>query len=306
MKNKNYHIILLSLIFAILLWFLINMNQHFTTTENVRINLINSDTLPLKKTIPSYIKTKIQAKGWDLISLKISGIPNLTIDLLQLEKSTTFDKKAILNSIALSNHYNVVDVSPDFFKLEMDAYSSRKVPIQLDATLKFKDAFGAIGNIILQPESVLISGAKSIVDTIRVWKTQKIEIKDISSNIEKKVPLMEPPKHVLSADVQEVKINLLVEPFAEKTLSGITIEIVDIPNNKEIIVIPPKVDMIIRGSIKQLSSTSIENIKAYISYTELINDTTGFLEPQFLIPEGLKLIKKNPEKFQYIIRKRLM
>lgn len=307
MDNKNYKIILISILFAILLWFLINMNYEYVTTDEVQINLINNNKIALKQPIPDFFKAKIKGRGWDILSFQLTSNPEFNLDLTNARFGTwRLIKKDILEGISLSQNLIALDASIDSINIYTDKYDSIKLPVKLNAEIKFKEGYASIGEYEIKPDSIWIKGAKSIIDTLKYWPTKNIHIKDISEPIKLKIPLADMPKYVLESNINEVETNIAVEPFADKTLSGINIIINALPTNKEVVLIPPKADIIVRGNISLLTDFSSENVQAYIEYNDLLNDSTGYIQPKFSIPEGLKIIKTNPEKFQYIIRKRLM
>lgn len=307
MENKNYQIIILSIFFAILLWFLINMNYEYVTAEEVKINLISNQKIALKQPIPNSFTAKIKGRGWDLISFQLTKNPEFNLDLSNAKSGTwNLIKKDILEGISLPQSLTALDASIDFLNLYTDIYDSTKLPVMLDAEIRFKEGYASIGEYRITPESIWVKGAKSIIDTLKFWKTKRVQIKDVSEQVKFKIPLADMPEYVLESDFKEVELILNVEPFADKTFSGINITINSQPANKEVILIPPKIDIIVRGSISKLTEISSDRIQVYIDYMELLNDTTGYIQPRFSIPDGLKILKSNPDKFQYIIRKRLM
>lgn len=307
MENKKYHIILLSIIFALLLWFLINMNYEYSTSSEIRINILNLNNIALKTPLPESFKIKIKGRGWDLLAFHLTKNIEFNLDLAQAKSGAWhIDKKNIIEGISLPHNLSIIDASIDSIHIYTDKLDSVKLPIKLEADIKFKDGYASIGEIELRPDSIIIKGAKSILDTLKEWRTKTMLIKDVSEKIKINVPLADMPKYVLETDIKEVELSLVVEPIADKTLSGVNISINSLPINREIILIPPKIDLIIRGSINRLSEISTEQINVYVEYTDIIDDTTGYIQPRFSIPDGLKIVKHNPEKFQYIIRKRLM
>jgi hypothetical protein len=102
-----------------------------------------------------------------------------------------------------------------------------------------------------------------------------------------------------------VHVSINVQPFAEKVLNGIPIEGVGVPSNREIIFIPPKIELVARAGIKQLASLVAADFHARIDYLSILTDTTGMVDPIVTGPPGIQIVSKHPERLQYIVRKRL-
>jgi hypothetical protein len=117
--------------------------------------------------------------------------------------------------------------------------------------------------------------------------------------------LQDPPEYLINIEQKDIQLKINVQPYAEKSFSGINIETNYLPSNREVIFIPAKMDVIIRGSIEKLSSITNDSFRSYVDFTNLMSDTTGYFKPEVILPAGVKIIKTFPERFQFIIRKRL-
>ena len=102
-----------------------------------------------------------------------------------------------------------------------------------------------------------------------------------------------------------IRVQFNVQPFAEKPFSGLPVEVLDVPANRELILIPPKIDIVVRGGIEQLSGLSLRDFTASVEFGTVVNDTSGFIDPQIGPPSGIQVMSKRPDRLQYIVRKRL-
>ncbi|MBK7446937.1 MAG: hypothetical protein IPJ45_13145 [Ignavibacteria bacterium] len=81
--------------------------------------------------------------------------------------------------------------------------------------------------------------------------------------------------------------------------------IINIPEDKEVLLIPPKVSLSVRGGVEQLSQISMSDINVNVEFNLIESDTLGFIIPEVNIPEELNLLKIEPQKLQYIIKNKL-
>ncbi|MDI6804277.1 MAG: hypothetical protein QME58_10605 [Bacteroidota bacterium] len=307
MRSKHWHIILTTILFATLLWASVSMTYEYTTSVSLPVQLKNLPVQSaLKKTLPKSVTMKLKGTGWHLLKYTITSEKKFLIDASYFLKSSIIHTDHFISDyFLLPPELTLMDSSPDSIALEIDISSEKKVKVITDVDVEFSDGYGPIGVASILPDSVLIRGAKSILDTLNGWNTEKKKFVEISKPLNTTLKLTEPLLYILSLGQSEINYSINVQPFAEKTFPGINIEIRLLPPNREVILIPPKLDVIIRGSIDMLSDFSSENLKAYIDYQYLSADSTGYVQPEISIPDGLKIVRKQPDQFQYIIRKRL-
>ncbi|MBU2471548.1 MAG: hypothetical protein KKF20_03990, partial [Bacteroidetes bacterium] len=171
--------------------------------------------------------------------------------------------------------------------------------------MSFRESYGPIGEAIVFPDSITVGGARSVVDSLKYWMTEQIIISDLREPVNLDLKLEEPPEYILKLFQNKINYKIDVQPFAEKSIIGLNVEVNYLPINKEVVFIPPKMDIIIRGSIEKLKEISSADFRAYVDFPNLVSNTLGNIQPEINVPDGIKIVRRNPEKFQYVIRKRL-
>jgi len=189
--------------------------------------------------------------------------------------------------------------------LILDRKGEKRVAVVPEISLSFRDGYGQVGPMIISPESVTVYGAKTVLEHIESWRTTAARFEDLKNQLEEDVYLVPSLDHLLEFSPASVRVRVNVQPFAEKTFAGLPVEIRSLPANRDVIFIPPKVDIVVRGGIRQLSSILPVDIQAAVEYTSILNDTTGFVEPIVNSPSGVQKVAVRPEKLQYIVRRRL-
>ena len=109
----------------------------------------------------------------------------------------------------------------------------------------------------------------------------------------------------LSFSPPSINVRINVQPFAEKTIPGLTAQVQSVPPNREVILIPPKIDIVVRGDIEQLSELTLSDFEATIDFDAILADTSGYVSAKIDLPPGLQMVSRRPERHQYIVRKRL-
>jgi hypothetical protein len=96
-----------------------------------------------------------------------------------------------------------------------------------------------------------------------------------------------------------------VQPFAEKTITGIPVEVDSVPSPREVILIPPRIELVVRGGIKQLSSIGAADFRVAVPYQSIEADTTGAVPYGITGPSEIQIVRRKPDRLQHIVRKRL-
>ncbi len=307
MKEKRYPIIIVVVIFSVILWFTVNMAYEYQATVDVPIDLQNiPDGKALRPPVQRYITFQVRGSGWQLAGLSFSPELRYVIDLNGVRRRKIIDVNRELNTrLRAPAGLELFDPEPDTAIVFLDTYAEKTVPVVSLVEIEIRPGYGQVGKMVMRPDKIRIGGAKSLIDKITSWPTKKERFTDVKSDLSLTVPISDSLRYEISRSEATVVIEVNVQPFAEKTFSGIPIEVSATPAKWEVILIPPKVDLIVRGGLDQLTNTTAEDFLATIDYRMILLDTTGNIQPEIVGPEGIEIIGRKPERFQYIKRRRL-
>jgi hypothetical protein len=280
----------------------------------------------IRTPIPRTIQLRYYGDGWRLALLQLGAQPRLEIPFTSLRQrggvsqhrdvtssgmqlpeanGRIVTQQDITELVPARTGVQLVDVKPDSIYMEFDRYDQRSLPVVLDVAASFREGYGQVGGATVTPESVIVGGAASNIWILDSWKTARTAFDDLRAPVDADLPLVASttPPLTLSPPIVHVSIN--VQPFAEKVLNGITVEGLGVPSNREIIFIPPKIELVARGGIKQLASLVPADFQVRVEYLSIVADTTGVVDPIVTGPAGIQIVSKRPERLQYIVRKRL-
>lgn len=307
MENKRYHIVIASIIFAILTWTSVNMRYDYTVLERLPVVLENlKEGKSLKYPIPKYVTVRFRGNGWLIAGLYLTPGLKYFIDVSSIGPDRfTITGRDLPEHVKLPFAVQLVDIVPETLYLALDEYAEKKVPIISRFVTDFHEGYGQVGPLKFVPESVLVGGAKEHIDLINSWHTNYVKFGDLRSSIDADVPLEEPSNYSLSTVPKSVHIKMNVQPFAEKIFSGIPLTVTTPPFNREVIFVPPRTDLVVRGGIDQLAKLTNQDFDVAVPYEILLRDTSGFVVPTISVPAEVKIVGRKPEQFRFIIRRRL-
>ncbi len=307
MRNKRIHIILATTLFAILLWGSINMSYQYQVTSAAPLVIENIPSgSAIKTSIPRELQMRFRGNGWRLAPLLWGSELKYVLDLSAIPPTqNAFTLNDIAENLNIPAGIQPLDMKPDSIFIQLDSDAQKKVPVILDHTISFREGYGQVGDPVVRPESVVIGGAKSLLQRIDSWKTRRSTFESLKAPVDIDVPLAESASYILSFSPPSINVRINVQPFAEKTIPGLTAQVQSVPPNREVILIPPKIDIVVRGDIEQLSELTLSAFVATIDFDAILADTSGYVRAKIDLPPGLQVVSRRPERHQYIVRKRL-
>ena len=227
---------------SLFFWILVKLSKNYTTSKEVRF----SYSLPTDKAFSAYptqsYEVDIQGTGWDLIYEYFSGNQvRLNYDLSNPE-NLVFNQMRLRNDIRKefsSQDISLASFNYDGFQIQLEERTEKKVPIDLVVSLSFAPQYHLRDSLLLLPDSVLLSGPQSFVDTIYNWPTELLKLDQLKQSVDREVSLIKPPPET-QISLQSIKVAVAVEQYTEKILE-VGVEIVNTEDSLR--VFPDKIEL---------------------------------------------------------------
>ena len=301
------HIIAASILFAILLWVSINMSYEYQTTVIAPLTIQSLPRgLAIKTPIPRTITLKFRGNGWRLATLLMGPDLKCVIDLNSLVRGQgTIDIGDVVERLNLPLGVRPIDMNPDSLFVALEPYAEKRVPVVLDPHISFRDGYGQVGSIVIKPESLTIGGAESVLNTVTAWNTGRGMFENLKTSVDIDIAVEDTTTNIFSVSPHKIHVAINIQPLAEKVFSGLSVEVQGEQPNREVILIPPRIEIVARGAIDQLSALGVHDFRATVDYNVILSDTTGFAEVEIMPPAGVQIVARRPDRLQYIVRARL-
>lgn len=300
--KKNLHIIVLSVVFSIILWISISLSNDYYATVNVPIKLVNFPTgYSTASDIPKDISVKLKGKGWKLLGVNISTKSDYTISVDDSGRINVNLYNYLGENQWLSSDIEVIDITPDTLSFMVEKDFMKKVSIVSDLDLKFKQGYGLASPVQIIPDSTTLYGPKSVVNNLSFVYTKRKIYKNLDDQTSDQIALEDLPGVIYKN--REVRVILNVQQIIDKNFDDIDVRINDLPVDRDVILLPNKISVGIRGGIEMLGKMNNDEIKAYVNYREIVLDTLGSVIPHVEIPENTTLKYIKPARLRYIIKK---
>jgi len=263
---------------------------------------IGDNDVAVKSELPSSVLLNLNAQGWRLLSVALSK--DLSFRTILPTKESSY-KYQLSSSIAenqwLSADIKVVDISPSFIQIDLDKKINKRVKVVPSANIAFRDGYGLARQMNVFPDSVTLSGARTILSRISEVSTDELVVDKVSNQFMEMVGINHSP--MIEVDPSQVKIYGDVQKIVDREMHNIPIEIKNAPKDKIILLLPDKISLSVRGGINFLGRITENDFQVYIDYGDIISDTLGSVSPTVIPPQYVRLMYLDPERIKYIIKK---
>lgn len=326
MKERHYRIMFAAAVFGAIVWLSVSLREQYQVTVQAPLAI---EEIPsgwaIRTPLPPAVQLKYRGDGWRLLFLvlgseiKLSSpyaslagsVSGQTADASLLPSPATARQARSISLFDLADRMvsrpgiELVSVTPDSFLIGLDRYEEKRVPVAPDLTLSFREGYGQVGGATVVPDSITLGGAASVLAAITTWPTISERWDDLRLPVEQDVPLSPSVGYQLTFSTPQVHVSLNVQPFAEKTFPGIVVAVPGAPSDREVILIPPKIEIVARAGIRKLAALEPGEFRVFIDYQTILADSTGMIEPTVIGPPEVQVVSRRPDRCQYIVRRKL-
>lgn len=312
--NRNLLIFFFFLLLSIIFWFLTALNKDYNTILSYPVEYIK---LPkgkvLTNDLPEQLDLNVQARGFMLIRLKLqSKLSPLLFDVnsfslnvipgrdpLTLFIITNLVREKIQQQ--LTSEIRIIGVSPDTLFLQLSDRFTKLTPVQLNLELDFEKQHMQVRDIIITPDSILLSGPKNLVDTIPAVFTIPEKITGIKKNTELELDLQ--PIDKVEFSVYKVVVNIPVEKFTEESIE-VPIQVINMPDSLFLRTFPSIIDITYRVGLSDYNKVSEHMFMAVLDYSTKGSSIGNRLTVELIkVPEYVQVTNFFPKNVEYIIEK---
>lgn len=277
--------IALSILISCMLWFTFTMQETYVRVVELPTEVRNLPVdVALAELPPQEVRVEVRGPGWQLLgSFGSFGsrLPVIPIDASQ----NVVNLEAAVQSLALSNNVSVQGVSPTQISLQKEDRIIVKVPVKLNATIEPPPTHDLVTPPVVVPDSVTVSGARSVVGDLAYWPTEPYEVPDLRDSLSVQLPLADTLSGLVTRSQDAVMLIARAKEFPQGTRE-LPIQVRGLPNFEELVRLePPTIRVRYRVPIDEYEAVeTAPDFYAEVSYVEVLSDTAGTLTPRVNLP----------------------
>ncbi len=303
-------VFLVCLVISILMWLFIELMKDYTDEIKYSITFTHvPNDLILINSGDSLISLGMNAQGFELLAAKYAERKVLlSIDLSSLKIRQTEDgytaylpSSKIIEQLGSQINFktNITYIKPDTLFFRFSKIFHKQVPVKADFSYTMSPQFDITDTIALKPGLVTVSSIKSIIDTISVVHTQKLNLNKIDSSVSVRIALSKGTKaSLLKYSTDSVTLQFKVGQVTE---AGYTVPVSIVATDKSIKIFPDKVEVLCRVPLSLYPHIEASNFSVQVEYLPTLVNQKRLSVKLVKSPDKIRVLKVIPSDVEYII-----
>ena len=271
------------------LWLSLTLGEQRTQTLRLPVEIVETpDGEALAEVPPSHVRAEMRGRGLDL--LRILYNPPV------VEVSATTGQVNVAEEITLpqGTSLQIQSVTPASFEMELEPLQTRQIPVRSRVQVNLASAYELIDDPQLDPDSVEVRGAQSVVEGLATWPTTAHTIENLQDTVQVEVPLADTLGRLVEVTPTGITLIARAGRFVEETRE-VEVEVTGVPSGQSLVSLQPSV---IRVRYRVLFEDLFQARRsseffATVSYDQIRTDTTGYVTPRIGVPSDL--LVRDPE-----------
>jgi hypothetical protein len=313
-KHFSYHkaiVFVVCLALSSFLWLLSSLEKRYTSRISVPVRYVD---IPKEKQLSGILPQKfdliVDAYGYTLLSYKLHlafspvllNVNELVDNALESGNryrytiSTVSHKEEIEKQI--SSEIRILSIKPDTLIFNFNKIVSRKIRIKPMLKLQFENQYSLENDPFTVPDSILVSGPKNILDTLKFVGTRLCTYTKLVNSVEEKVVLQPIPGLRIAGN--EVKLTIPVEQNTEVTFE-VPVQVTNKPANINLKTFPGIVKVSCRIGLSKYKNLDYSTFHAFVDFKK-ISPNDARLPVSFESPgKGVLTVSYSPKEVEYIL-----
>jgi hypothetical protein len=304
------------LLLSFIFWYLNSLEKDVEYNIKYPVRYINlPEERVLADELPTRLDLYLKGPGYSILKLKLSVnrspviLDVSTINYRRVPGSRTLSYYVITSGLIpklknqLRAECEISSIKPDTLFFSFDRIITKQVLVIPDVEVITKKQYLVKGNILVDPDTITITGPKRILDTVNTVKTKLKKLKGVDETIMKRFALVAPEECSVSA--KKVILTIPVEQFTEAEIN-VPVKILNCPDSISVKIFPDVVTvkcLVAIGDYKKFEGIPFEVVldlaKADLNSSEKI--AVGFRN----IPPFVSSLRVTPAKVDFLIEKKI-
>lgn len=307
-SNVKIKRFLFFLVLASVLWVLTKFGREFSAPMEAKIEYYNlPETAVLSKENTDQLHFDLTANGFEILFYKFKK-PVLEIDVENYYKkgveNFSVTKEDLLQKLEIkfNKYFEIRNLKPDPLEVKLDPIVLKKVVVIPDTDIEFKKGFRSLGEVVIDPKEITISGPKAVLAEIDTVYTERYAAKRVDKNIGETIAIKSPSDEIVAITPEEISFSMDVSEFSEGKYK-LPVEVINLPPGVELKLVPSNLTLTFDMAITDFRSISPENFRVVCDYSKR-NQEDNFMIPELIKqPKEAENVMINPKKIEFYVFK---
>lgn len=301
------------LLISIFIWFLNALSKNYTSViEYPLVYTDFPDDRVFVGDLQENLNLRVNAHGYAILRFKTFRKPDpisFNVSAFTFNRPDQDSTRAyiltryLIDQVSrqLSADLQLLEIKPDTLHFQFARRITRMMKIKPDFRYQLDQQFTIKDGIVIDPDSVAVTGPDIILDTLRNVYTVKNDLGNISRNYNDKVKL----RRIADLDYSRSKVNCSfeLERFTEVQLS-LPINVINLPDSIALQTFPSRIKLTCNVGLSKYDRVDGSSMRALVDYSE-IEEATKLLDVKIQnIPVYLLSYEYYPKTVEYLKSRR--
>lgn len=299
--TNNWKVVLISIMGAATFWLFRALNKSHSALISYPIEFVfNVDSTVVMNSLPTTIKIDVSSGGWNLFRRTLI----FSIDPIKVEldnpSEVNFLTKSFLSPIVedqlkgLTINYIVTDT----LFLSIERKITKQMILKVDSlSLPLEEDYQLMSNITIQPDHVVLTGPKSIINSFESDFYITLDENNIDEDFNGRVEVPIVFEDLIQSYPSEVNVSFEVDKFKNVKI-GVPIILQNFPSNRVTTLLDSIVDVTYRVKESFKEDFSSEDFYVVLDYDFLKTDSLG-VPVLIKYPDTLRIVNIDSQKVRF-------
>jgi YbbR domain-containing protein len=207
---ENWVLKVLSLVFALVLWFFVMGERKLEVGYAVPLELQNvPDEMIVTNEVPSLVDVRISGPRTLLMNLRPTDV-HISVDLKGLQPGLTSFKR-LEERLNIPSGLKVTRLSPSFVDVKLERIREKTVPVKVLLNGTPAEGF-RIAEVRAEPDQVTVEGAESELKDIHEAVTEPVDAEGVRESFTLMAPLNYRGKYTTLKGPGAVEVQVAIKP----------------------------------------------------------------------------------------------
>jgi len=304
-SQGRFRFFLLFVFVSFTFWLSTKLSNIYTLEQSFTLLLTEVPEGIIPSDTSRKIKASVTASGFEILLYRLFD-KSVTISLQEADFGSTLGRVSLRNqqfSIEqqLFDNTRLNQIYPENLNIVYSRLDEKRVAVVPQTQIQLRAGYLSDIPIQSKPDSILVRGPKSILDTLKGVSTMLFETTDVFEGISQEVGLKSIPE--LQFAQENVQLLMPVSRYSEKEFV-LQVEVINLPLGVRVKLFPPTAKLRATLPMALLNTVKESDFRLVVDCENLQDQESKSLKLNLLKqPPGLKQLIWEPKEVNYLIRK---
>ncbi|MDP4219392.1 MAG: CdaR family protein [Bacteroidota bacterium] len=300
-----------AIFFALLLWTYVHLSSNYEVDMDLPLEITSPTGFAVATELPERIHARFSGIGWRLMLMNFTPKSRFKLDLTERDTKDLatgkffITKEDLATSTTLPSDVKLIKIVPDSLGIKFSREMTKRIPIELRLDVTPASGYTIVGDPLIAPVFVNVKGSSIILDSLRSFPTKVLKAHNMRETFTRTLEISDTLKdEITSVSANAITVRIGIEAIAERTFKDIPLAVEALSFDRDLLLDPGSVSVILRGGVDQLAKLDPLAIHAKVVYDATRFDSLSAVKPVIDAPKGIEILSIDPPEVKFVVRRK--